>query len=376
MLMFFNRKEELSIDHRPWTIDHRGSMVVSDSLYKGAGLQVKSEPDEVMRSKEIKRLIFYGFQQELVTNSKKVIESRWFRVWIFLLILYSTTFQVQAQSDSLNKKRLAWVGGVTAASYAGIMITLDQAWYANYPRSSFHLINDNAEWLQMDKIGHFWSAQSYALAGMEVMKWTGIPRKKAIWIGGIGALFFQTSLEVFDGFSAQWGASPGDMAANTLGAAMVVGQELAWDEQRFQLKMSFHPTNYAPLRPNLLGENFPSRMLKDYNGQTYWLSVNPWSFAKGSDWPKWLNISFGYGADGMLGGHGNTWTDATGVLHDYSSVKRQRQLYLSLDIDLQRLPINNPILKQLAKVANIIKIPAPTLMYQEGGKWQFYPLYF
>jgi hypothetical protein len=45
-------------------------------------------------------------------------------------------------------------------------------------------------------------------------------------------------------------------------------------------------------------------MLKDYNGQTYWLSVNLHSFYKGSKIPKWLNLAIGYGANGMLTGNG------------------------------------------------------------------------
>jgi hypothetical protein len=46
------------------------------------------------------------------------------------------------------------------------------------------------------------------------------------------------------------------------------------------------------------------QMLKDYNGQTYWLSVNLHSFYKGSKIPKWLNLAIGYGANGMLTGNG------------------------------------------------------------------------
>ena len=304
--------------------------------------------------------------------------SRWIlKNFMWLLIgLVSLHSSVQGQPDSLNQKRLALVGGVTAVAYTGTMITLNQAWYANYPRSSFHFINDNAEWLQIDKVGHTWTTLGYTIGGIELMRWTGMPRKKAIWIGGISAMFFQTSLEAFDGFSAEWGASAGDLLANTLGAAMVMSQEFAWEEQRIQLKMSFHMTGYAPIRPNLLGSSFPSRMLKDYNGQTYWLSVNPWSFAKQSSWPKWLNVSLGYGGDGLLGGHSNVWTDKSGRLMDYSDVPRQRQYYLSLDIDLQQLPIKNAFLKRLARMANIVKVPAPTLMYQHGGSWKFYPLYF
>jgi len=59
------------------------------------------------------------------------------------------------------------------------------------------------------------------------------------------------------------------------------------------LKYSFSKTAYAKLRPNTLGGNFIQQALKDYNGQTYWLSANIWSFNKESNFPKWLNIAFG-----------------------------------------------------------------------------------
>ena len=53
-------------------------------------------------------------------------------------------------------------------------------------------------------------------------------------------------------------------------------------------------------------------MLKDYNGQTYWLSANLKSFFKKSNVPTWLNISVGYGAEGMFGATENIWMDNNG----------------------------------------------------------------
>jgi hypothetical protein len=60
------------------------------------------------------------------------------------------------------------------------------------------------------------------------------------------------------------------------------------------------------LRPNVLGENFLQQTLKDYNGQTYWLSINVASFlSDDTRFPKWLNVAVGYGADGLIGGTEN-----------------------------------------------------------------------
>jgi hypothetical protein len=60
-----------------------------------------------------------------------------------------------------------------------------------------------------------------------------------------------------------------DIIANASGTALFV----LWKEQRITPKFSFHTTQYAQYRPNVLGSSLAEQMLKDYNGQTYWLSV-------------------------------------------------------------------------------------------------------
>ena len=63
------------------------------------------------------------------------------------------------------------------------------------------------EWKQVDKVGHFYSAYIESRASMELWRWTGIDRKKRIWIGGMSGAFYQTVIEILDGFSAGWGWS-------------------------------------------------------------------------------------------------------------------------------------------------------------------------
>ncbi|MFX4861163.1 hypothetical protein ABTC05_19180, partial [Acinetobacter baumannii] len=60
---------------------------------------------------------------------------------------------------------------------------------------------------------------------------------------------------------------------------------------------------------SLYGTTFFSRVLKDYNAQTYWASINVRSFFKQSNWPSWLNIAVGYGAEGMFGASSNIVKD-------------------------------------------------------------------
>jgi hypothetical protein len=53
-------------------------------------------------------------------------------------------------------------------------------------------------------------------------------------------------------------------------------------------KIFFSYHAYAQYRPNVLGSSLAEQMLKDYNGQTYWLSIYTPSIKAQN--PKWLNL--------------------------------------------------------------------------------------
>lgn len=262
--------------------------------------------------------------------------------------------------------------GANAVGYTSTMVGLHQLWYTDYPKNSFHFFNDNAQWLQMDKVGHTFSCYYEGLAGIEMMKWAGYNKKQYSLIGGAYGLFIQTGVEILDGFSAQWGASYGDMIANLVGTGMVVAQSYYWDNQRLLLKYSFSPSQYASYRPSTLGTSILEQILKDYNGQTYWLSCNIHSFYPECKWPKWLNMAIGYGADGLIGGE-NNFFQKDQIKYDYNHIKRVRQFYLSPDIDLSKFKSNHKILKSLAIVFNCLKFPMPTIEYNKesgiSGHW-------
>ncbi|WP_441764078.1 DUF2279 domain-containing protein [Flavobacterium sp. W22_SRS_FK3] len=274
-------------------------------------------------------------------------------------------------SDTLNKKRQNTVIITEAVLASATLIGLNQVWYADYPQSDFHFINDNNEWLQMDKIGHFYSAYHLGRFGAEALKWGRTSRKKQLIYGaGLGFVFL-TAVEALDGYSAEWGASAGDIIANATGTALYVSQELIWEEQRITPKFSFHTTYYANRSPEKLGSSLSEQILKDYNGQTYWLSVNLHSFAKDSKIPKWLNLAFGYGADGML--TGNIENEIP-----FSSQNPEifRQFYLSFDIDLTKISTKSHFFKTIFSVFNSIKIPAPTFEYSTNKGIKGYVIYF
>ncbi|WP_299229558.1 DUF2279 domain-containing protein [uncultured Psychroserpens sp.] len=273
-------------------------------------------------------------------------------------------------SDTLNVSRRNAVILTEASLATMTLIGLNQLWYADYERSKFKTINDADEWLQMDKLGHVFSAYQLGKVGANTLNWSGVKKKDQLVYGATLGFTFLTAVELLDGYSEEWGFSWSDMAANATGTGLYVGQELLWNEQRMTLKYSFHQTKYASQRPDKLGDGFLEEMLKDYNGQTYWLSANVKSFFKSSKLPNWFNVAFGYGAEGMLTGRNET------VDNLFINQNRQRQFYLSLDVDLSRIKTNSHFLKSLFDVFNTIKVPFPTLEFNDKNGFKLHYIYF
>ena len=309
-----------------------------------------------------------------------------YRKFIIALLLLST-LRLAAQ-DSLptvsgndpKTGRIILVTAAQTALWAGSYIALDKAWYADYPKEPFHTFNHRSEWQQMDKPGHIWTTYQISRVSGDIWQWTGIKQKKAIWLGGISALAYQSIIEIQDGFSAKWGFSWGDMAMNVLGSATYVSQALTWKEQRIQIKFSYFPYDYTDdivaRSDELFGTGGMERYLKDYNSQTYWLSANLRSFMPGSGIPRWLNVSLGYNARLMLGGEENIWTDENGIVTDRSDIKRYRRFFLSADVDLTKIRTKKKWLKSVFSLVNSIKIPAPALEFNTKGEFRVHGFYF
>jgi hypothetical protein len=284
-------------------------------------------------------------------------------------------------SPKQKKQRQLLVTGINAGVYGSSFFILNQAWYKDEARTSFQTFNDSKEWLQVDKIGHGWTAYNTSRASAMLWEWAGLPHKKAVWIGGLSGFLYLTGIEFLDAHSAKWGWSWSDIGANIAGSGLFMGQEFLWKEQRIQYKFSFHKHNYKePMlekrADELYGEGLYERMLKDYNAQTYWFSFNLNSFLPDSNLPAWLNVAIGYGADGLFGGFQNSWKDDTGNEITRQDIPRRRQFYLAPDIDLTKIKTKSKFLRTSFSLLNAFKFPAPALMIDSKGKVKAYALYF
>jgi hypothetical protein len=307
-----------------------------------------------------------------------------YKATVLFFILVSSTATVMAQEitappmyqDSValdstgktapNYKLLRGIFAAQSTLYLGTIYGLSKSWYKN-SLTDFRVKDDTYEWLQMDKMGHVYTSYQIARHTAEIYKKTGISKKQMMIYGAISGIIFQTPIEILDGFSPDYGFSPGDMVANITGSAIYLGQIALWDEVRIQPKFSFHFTALAKERPNLLGSKPTERWLKDYNGQTYWFSGSPRSFFKGSSWPAWLCLSVGYGIHDMVSAEKSQSIEM--------GYRPYRQFYLSLDIDLTKIKSRSKWVRTVAFLANSLKIPAPALQISKKGI-DFKPLYF
>jgi hypothetical protein len=284
-----------------------------------------------------------------------------------------------------NASRFYVSAGTGAALYGAASVGLYQIWYKEYERGPLKSFNDWPEWHQMDKAGHVFTAymfNRYAFAGL---RWAGLKRPTARYAALGVANLLQGTIEVFDGYSAEWGFSWSDMGANLAGSLVFTAQDALWQEQRILLKVSNdlrpHPdipitnangatSNLGDISRERFGD-FPfERYLKDYNAQTTWASINPASFFPKSKIPQWLNLAVGYGVENVYGAYSNTWR--VGEEGFRYPEERYRQWYLSPDIYLSRIPTKKRWVRLTLGILDFIKIPAPALEYSRGkfrGHW-------
>ncbi len=266
-----------------------------------------------------------------------------------------------------NKKRFKTVAIGSTALWLGTMYILNDAWYKNYPKQSFHLYNDFGEWKHIDKAGHVYSSYLGTKLFTNFYRWSGINERKAIWLGVGSGMAYMSIIEILDGYSDKWGFSMPDMIANGAGAGLYAAQQIYWKEQRIKLKFGSHIKEYNEVQllkrvNDLYGATTLQRLLKDYNGQTYWASINVRSFLPQTKWPHWLNIAIGYGAGNMYGGYSNTWVDANGNKISRNDQVRYNQFFITPDIDFSKIPFKNKHLRTFFKAVNL-RAPIPALEF-------------
>jgi len=279
---------------------------------------------------------------------------------------------MESYPDSLNQKRLRSVVLTETGSYVAGLSFLSFIWYKDHDRVPFHYYNDSKGYLQMDKAGHAYAAYRESYSAYYALRWAGLDKKRALLYGGPIGLVFQTPIEIFDGLYEGWGFSWPDMAANALGTGLFMGQEALFNEQVFLMKFSYAPSGY-PDYHSALGESHLESFFLDYNAHTYWLSGNLQRLTGSEKIPGWLNIAFGYSANGMIKEFENPLYYRG---QPFPHLDRYRQYLFSLDIDCSKIKTRNKWMQKLFRAVNLIKVPFPALEYNTIEGIRFRPFYF
>ncbi|GIV27743.1 MAG: DUF2279 domain-containing protein [Bacteroidia bacterium] len=293
-------------------------------------------------------------------------------IHIFILVLLFKKLSCTAQNNDTipnYKFRKTFTSSSTIIAYTGSLFYLQQIWYKPYHTSNFHFFNDNNEWLLMDKCGHTFTAFYGTYYLNKLFHWSRY--KYSDKLASAIAFTYLLNIEILDGFSSGWGFSWGDLTANTLGIALFYTHQQL-QEKLFIPKFSFVQTPYPPLNPALLGNSLSEQILKDYNGQTYWISITP--FYKWNEKLEWLCLSIGYSIDGVIGARSNSFY-RNQIHYDYSNISRQTQWFLSIDLDFSKIKTKHKWINTFLHTINFIKIPAPALEWK-GNNLYFRPLLF
>lgn len=290
--------------------------------------------------------------------------------------------------DYSSRKRILL--GSTAGIYTTGSAALYFAWYKQNEMSGFHFFDDGKEWLYMDKLGHLYSGYNQTAMAHKAFKWAGYNESNSLLYGSLMSLGFQTTIEVMDGFSENWGFSVWDMGYNVGGVFGYYIQEKLWQEQRIKLKMSYWPVTYSKdLIQSESGQAFTSldqrtnqlfggsieRFLKDYNGQTIWLSFNLKSFWSNSPLLDWLSLAIGYSGQQMFGGFENQWTSEGHTYVLTQDFNRYKQIIVALDYDLSQIRTQSKFVNTLLDIGNLIKWPAPGLEYNPVDGFKFHIIF-
>jgi hypothetical protein len=291
---------------------------------------------------------------------------------LLLLIEPSIIGQDSAIDSSANiKQRKLLIPIITGGTLfvGGLSGTL----YLNNSESvRFHFYNDIKEYLQVDKFLHSFGSYFASDLLYKGLITIGTGKKKALLLGGTLSVVLITSKDIYDGFNLK-GFSWTDMLANTAGSALFVGQELLFNEQILKYKFSFSKSDYADQANGYLGKTLLQNYFKDYNGHTYWFSINFSRIIPKTKLPDWICIAAGYSANGIFGSTDNI-KSYLGV--EIPETQRYRQFLLSLDIDWSKINVKSKFLRVMLNGLNFIKVPFPAIEFNSKGYFKGYWIYF
>lgn len=187
----------------------------------------------------------------------------------------------------------------------------------------------------------FEASQVAALA----WEWACAPPMTAAWLGAATAFAVGLPKTIADGFHGT-GFEISKNLTNAVGSLLPVAHR-RWPATRaVSLKVWYWPSAEF-LHRTSGGE---PRLLSDYAGQRYYLSINPTRGGAGPRWwPRWVGIAVGHSTP--------AWATEFPARHEW---------YAVLDLEMRGLPVTASWWPRLAAVLDQIHFPAPGVRLLDG----------
>ncbi|HEX9252001.1 MAG TPA: DUF2279 domain-containing protein [Ignavibacteriaceae bacterium] len=263
--------------------------------------------------------------------------------------------------SDINYFRLSYMIGLMAATNTVAYIYQRKVWYTEETTvfHSLEFINDWNKYQQMDKFGHFSDAYFTSDLTGKIYRWSGMSGNTSVWLGAITGWAWMLEIELSDAFMSEWGFSWGDMLANTAGSAFYILQQFNYEALGgIHPKFSWHKSE--AWKENRYNKD-PQALIEDYEGMTFWLTVNPHHYFPDSwkknysEWLAPLGLAFGVSAKDI-------------GIYPWGGYK---EYFVGLDIDLRKLPIWDDwgFFKFVKSELNFLRLPLPTIRFSPHGTW-------
>jgi hypothetical protein len=195
--------------------------------------------------------------------------------------------------------------------------------------------------LGMDKMGHAYTAYMISEYFTQRIAHSNDNRAGAALTGAIWGLGVQTMVEVFDGFSGDYGFSKQDYIANMTGAGFsLLRSTVPGMAEKVDFRLEYMPSGVEGFSP-----------LSDYSGQKYLLAFKLAGFEQFEDTPlRFVELQAGYFARGSL------------EAERLAGAELRRVPYFAVGVNLSELlnatPLGNTIPGKAAKrVFEYVQIP-------------------
>lgn len=325
------------------------TVVVNENLpptsIKETDWQMQAEQDSTMKDIPVSPVLFTS--PSLLSRS--LTSERPYR--------YTLDGSPMRKTTQIDIGKALLYGGAYSLAVGAAQYYQYQAFWAD--RLSFRIIEDGDLELGADKCGHVFAGYFMSKFSTDILLTVGFSEDMATIGGGLMGLGYQFFVEVQDGYGKNWGFSPSDMIANTIGAGLHIGQRYVPGLQYVKMKAEFYPAPWFGEKTRK-GSSTP---IDDYSAWTWWLSLDVHGIlpdAAKPYWPSWLNLAFGYASRNL------EWDG-----------EQSRRYIISLDYDLEKLlPDGVPFWNWLRQYLNILKLPAPALEFGvfDDGKGNIRPM--